>query len=638
MSALTRRIIATSILAMICPCRVHAQVALVRPADLGRLTPAAFRDDEVDLPFYLANFHRIANSVALEGPKKGFIDIPVWRNATDNQPHNARIMENILSLAYFYCTDRPWNPYRGDPALRARLEAALDFWVRSQNDDGRFSEYAPKRWGLAPTAFATKFMGEALRLLKNGPPIDSALHRRAIEADRKAIMAVFTRSDLAEHGRSYTNQFSNAFAGALAYLALYPDPAMERALRDQVALADRDHQSVVGFFYEAGGPDWGYNLNTHVSNFHMAWHYTHGTPLGRMFSEPMRKWFEWFAYNAVPEPGSDSLTLNRGVETRQHWAAIADAGPNRTGNPIAEVVPAARVLGPTKEGLTWERAAMRAKLVREWPRVDTLQLGSFSTFSPYAFLHRSQIAWNPTDRTMQAARAVMRPVVQARFTHQRVDTRLPTVFSFVRRPAYYATFTTGPKVTAQQRYGLGLLWLPGTGSVLQSQTGATGTAWGTRRPDTALVYEAADLPASFRVAQQTITTSPGNRDLPAGDLRVEYRLGVAGTKEVVFRDDGVHVAVNHAGSFTEQLPFLVLPTDDVTSSAGALELRRRTSRVTVRWRPASNAIVERTQERAGKYQVLGVAIPAAGNLRYDIEVAGASAATGSSMQRPASPP
>src|SRR5258708_4019205 len=118
----------------------RAQTALVRQADLSKLSPSDFRDDELDLPYYLANFHRIANS---------------------DQPHNARIMESILSLTYFYTVNRPWNIYRGDPALRARLEAALEFWINSQNTDGRFSEYAAGRWGLAPTAFATKFMGES---------------------------------------------------------------------------------------------------------------------------------------------------------------------------------------------------------------------------------------------------------------------------------------------------------------------------------------------------------------------------------------------------------------------------------------------------------------------------------------------
>src|SRR5215216_3953758 len=58
-------------------------VAPVAPADLSRLTPADFRDDELDIPYYLANFHRLANSVALSGERRGFIDIVVWRNQVD---------------------------------------------------------------------------------------------------------------------------------------------------------------------------------------------------------------------------------------------------------------------------------------------------------------------------------------------------------------------------------------------------------------------------------------------------------------------------------------------------------------------------------------------------------------------------
>ena len=100
--------------------------------DLSQLTPDDFADDELFLPYnmaysekhmpyYLAHFHRLANAVR----EDGFIDIAVWRNAADNAPYNARVMESILSLAYFYTTDRPWNPYYGSEALRARLEAAL---------------------------------------------------------------------------------------------------------------------------------------------------------------------------------------------------------------------------------------------------------------------------------------------------------------------------------------------------------------------------------------------------------------------------------------------------------------------------------------------------------------------------------
>ena len=91
----------------------------VPEADLSKLSPADFRDDEPDMPYYLANFHRVANAIIEQGPNRGFIDIAVWRSKGDNNPFNARIMENCVTLAYFYCTDRPWNIYRGHPALRA---------------------------------------------------------------------------------------------------------------------------------------------------------------------------------------------------------------------------------------------------------------------------------------------------------------------------------------------------------------------------------------------------------------------------------------------------------------------------------------------------------------------------------------
>src|SRR5690349_6959126 len=106
--------------------------------DLASLRPSDFRDTELDMPFYLAHFRELAGHVVEAGPNRGFIDIPVWRSVSANKPYNARIMESILSLAYFYALDRPWNPYHGSPALRQRLEAAFEFWLNKQSPDGRF--------------------------------------------------------------------------------------------------------------------------------------------------------------------------------------------------------------------------------------------------------------------------------------------------------------------------------------------------------------------------------------------------------------------------------------------------------------------------------------------------------------------
>ena len=144
---------------VLCLLVASAVQAAFRPLpafDAASVKPSMFGDSELDLPYYLVHFERFANSVVEDGPTRGFIHIPVWRNEKDNQPHNARIMENILSLAYFYCTKRPWNVYYGAPGLRDRLEAALAFWVNSQAPTGAFSEYKPQGWNLAATAFATK--------------------------------------------------------------------------------------------------------------------------------------------------------------------------------------------------------------------------------------------------------------------------------------------------------------------------------------------------------------------------------------------------------------------------------------------------------------------------------------------------
>src|SRR5439155_5446549 len=145
---------------------------------------------------------------------RGFMGKPVWRGSDKNQqgPWNARVMESHLSLAFFYCTDRPWNPYFASPAVRQRLEAMLTFWCNMQNPDGRFSEYGPQQWNLPSTAFATKFMGETLTLLEKNETkaaIDATLHRRLIDADRRAILAVLTRDDLYDHGKRYSNQYTN---------------------------------------------------------------------------------------------------------------------------------------------------------------------------------------------------------------------------------------------------------------------------------------------------------------------------------------------------------------------------------------------------------------------------------------------
>ena len=146
------------------------------------------------------------------------------------------------------------------------------------------------------------------------------MHQRVIAADRKALYATFTLDELQTHGRNFTNQYANAWGGALAYLDLFPDSELEHLLDQRLEESLTEFQSPAGYFYERSGPDWGYFLGTHHSDIHVAYHYARGTDRASIFLEKERRWYDWFSYNAVREPDGTGYALNRAIETRQQKA------------------------------------------------------------------------------------------------------------------------------------------------------------------------------------------------------------------------------------------------------------------------------------------------------------------------------
>lgn len=578
---------------------VNAQeLPRVAPVDLSRVDLADFTDQDIDvltgnaadfpLPYYLAHFHRLANAVVEQGEHRGFIDIAVWRRARDNQPYNARIMENILSLAYFYCMDKPWNPYYGDQAVRARLEAALRFWTEMPNDRGQFSEYGWGRWSLAPTAFATKFMGETLRLLADGPPIDPDIHRAAIEANRNAFRSSFEHGHFVDHAVRFTNQWGNFWPGAMAHIDLLDDADLAQQLRKWTAATSVGgqyaFQSVAGYFNEQHGPCWSYNFGTHMSNTLMAWHYAAGHGDNAMSREDpaLMNWLvdehrlfaEWLGYNALLEPDGSKFVLNRAIETRQRLGAF-----EYREFPLADVVDGLRPYLPTADYVAQRRARIRQELQTQWPQVQSLRERNFTAFSPYAFLHRSHERWYPSQDQRQHARADLPYLASDSFTHQRVDNRY--IFSYVRRPAYYAALNAGRRGSSHQRMGLGLVWHPDGGTLIQSQSRRSLEAWGTRAQGAEQVHEAGDIRTDaihFMLADQRVNPEYGVRDLPGGsaDFVARYAIGDdQGNKLVAFTDQAITVTVKHDGEFHEQIPLLVRPDDQISLDDDRVRLERR---------------------------------------------------------------
>ncbi len=552
------------------------ELSQVKPVDLKTIDPESFSPEEWYVPYYLKHFSKLANNVLDTGYNKGFIDISVWRTPDVNKPYNARIMESILSLVWFYAHDRTWNPYYNDPALRKRIEAALTFWCNIQHEDGRFSEYAPQKWSLAPTAFATKFLGRALCLLEEGPEIDKKILVRANESLRKALFISFMDTSLWEHGRNFTNQYANLWGGALMYLKHHPDQTIDQLLTNKLDQSMAEFQSPCGYFYEKNGPDWGYNLSTHHSDLHVAWHYAKGTRLQDYFIEQTELWYDWFSYNAVKEPGSSRYYLNKGVETRQQeWFIDTDILENpsqKRWTPQSEFVPMARAFSLSKEEYAEAVEQHYEQMRNLYPKVNELRVGEFSAFSPYAFLHNELNRWLPSQEQKEDAIKQLPYLNNENFTEVRSDKRNGTDYSFVRRPSYYAIFNSGKIITDQQRYGLGLIWNPSMGSVFQSQSKSDVAAWGTRASDHKQVYEASDVERIFKINKQPWNPAPGINAVE-GSFSISYPLDRTGTKTISFEQHGISIMVNHKGAFTEVIPLLVDSYSTVTVKAQRIVLQ-----------------------------------------------------------------
>jgi archaellum component FlaG (FlaF/FlaG flagellin family) len=250
--------------------------------------------------------------------------------------------------------------------------------------------------------------------------------------------------------------------------------------------------------------------------------------------------------------------------------------------------------------------------------VQPLATGAFSAFSPYAFLHRSHYQWYPSTAQKEAAVKELPYIKSDRFIHQKMDSRHPTVFTYVRQPGYYACFNSGPRLKPQQRYGLGLLWHPKAGSFLQSQTDTDDAAWGTK-PEGGKLYEADTLNALFLINNKLVNPTPGSHDLKAGTLAVSYKLGTTGKKSIVFRDKNIEVTIQHPGHFTEYIPLLLNSTDSASIiSPGKVALKKAGGTIYISYDAAAKATLKETTLKSGMQRVMVLNIESSSTLLYSI--------------------
>ncbi|HSH20791.1 MAG TPA: hypothetical protein VLA03_10075 [Draconibacterium sp.] len=595
-------------------CQTSDKLPKVKEVDLSQIDPANFSQEEWYIPYYLKHFAEVANSVVDSGENRGYFDLSVWRGSHNHNTYNARIMEGILSLVWFYTTDRPWNIYYGDKALKKRIEASLQFWCKIQNTDGRFSEYSVGQWSLAPTAFATKFVGRTLWLLgKQGPQIDKDIFEQARVSLRKAIYIGFTHEGLWEHGRNYTNQFANLWGGALAYLDVWPDEGIENLLKKRFYESMTEFQSPLGFFYEKGGPDWGYNLNTHHSDLHVAWEYA-DEELRELIIQKTKNWYEWFSYNAVKEPGEMYYFFNRAIETRQQKGfynpvELEDPAYQRW-IPQAEFIPLAHAFEMNKEEYESNTNKKYNEMLEKYPEVNSLEVGEFNAFTPYAFLHHNMKMWLPSKKQKEEAIENLPYLKDSSFVKLMQDERSKTSYAFIRTLKYYATFNSGKIITDQQRYGLGLIWTPQLGTIFQSQSKTNEASWGTLAKDSIQVYEANDLIPELQL-----------QEIEAGaqfeNSTVNYNLGETGKKIITFHENKIVVQVNHTGAFSEILPVLISENDLISINGGQIKIETRKGSLSIHTSEKDGIVLKDFETDLGNKECKIIEISAKNKLSYE---------------------
>jgi archaellum component FlaG (FlaF/FlaG flagellin family) len=290
-----------------------------------------------------------------------------------------------------------------------------------------------------------------------------------------------------------------------------------------------------------------------------------------------------------------------------------------TTSPLGEAVPGIRAFNMSSTEKKKAIAEARKTLEENWPNVQPLVTGAFSAFSPYAFLHRANYQWYPSPQQKEAAIKNLPYIKSNRFIHQKMDSRHPTVFTYVRQPGYYACFNSGPQLKLQQRYGLGLLWHPKAGAFLQSQTDTDDAAWGTK-PEGGRLYEADTLNALFFVDNKAIAAQ-NNQDIKAGTLTINYTVGTTGKKSIIFRDQTIEVAIQHPGHFTEYIPLLLNPADSVhLISPGKVKLEKQGGAILILYDAAAKASLKETTLKSGMQRVTVLTIESSDKLDYSFKV------------------
>ncbi|WP_329240490.1 hypothetical protein OG417_40525 [Actinoallomurus sp. NBC_01490] len=558
----------------------------------------------------------------------GFFAGGWWRSPAAS--YNARVQEHVYTLSWFYANARRWNPYAGDSALLAALDAGLGHYLGLQHDDGSWPEYSIGEHSMPATGFAMGYLSKTLAILRKAHVLSE--RQAQIRTALRSAMTWFldpATTAIWQTPLAYANQATAGLAGASLALNLDPDAFLRRRLTDAIARLARTGQSPAGFFYEQRGMDMNYNFEVMLPETADAYHQTGD----KTFVSMAHAFADWLGYNLVREPDGSGYIANIAPSTRTSSRYYDDIRPDPDRTALnwtfVREVPELGAFLTAREDLAAARAAWAADPAPVPPlrKQDT---------SPRILTHAIYGESFPTRKERKKAVADLPYLKKTHFVELRSD--LGQDFLYVRRPGLYLGGYFGTRATTRTRTGLTFLWHPAAGMVVHSLNDSNEGCWATvlsnGNPDAA-----ANQPAEYFDGEPGGPAWTGRHSTGEGTFGIRYHTASSSIRtDVVITRDTVRRSVRATSAATEQIPLILHPTDAVTftdgtrarygadtgATATGLDLRRGNVLIAIRWgtaRPATLQHGASTYFRDGERLIHVLRIPHEGRLDTAIKLA-----------------
>lgn len=539
-----------------------AVLPLVQALPAGQPVRTQFAPNEQVLAAYLMIVAPLANSVRDVAPNYGWME-DGWQR-TPNQPYNSRIMEHVATLSWFYANDRVWNPYYRDPALLARLDAALGYYLSLQHADGSYPEYSPTEHHLSPTGFGTVALAAVLRDLRAaGDLYDRRVQIR--DAIRKSSAWLV---DLSKPHWNRPVQFANqvvaGLSGVVEAAHILGEPAVSASVPNRLQIILQDGQAPAGFFHEPVAPDAGYNFDVMLPD------------LGALYArlpdpsiiQLAERFAEWWGYVAVLEPGRNEGFILSGTSARNIVATFVttpqdDLDRSALARTLLPHVPALGAFFVTAEEKNQARQAWRTSTAPVSPRQK-------QDSSPRLHMHVPQAPLGVSSAERNARAAALRYRQESTFTELRRGT-LDQQYVFVRRPGYYTAGLYGVRQNTLQRMGTNAFWHPGAGMLALTVNSTGPDDWTTIADTPGTASSRGPVTATHHVGASGTgaVIAPTALTGYTGEFTTVYTTADAAVRTAVtHRADGIRRAVTSPGPSRERIPLIIGTTDQVVFANG----------------------------------------------------------------------